>query len=384
MNRHPWRSGTTTRCWASTATPTKRHQEGLPQAGDEAPSGPQSGRPEGRRAVQGGQGSVRGALTDADKRAAYDRYGHAGVDPQRGHGGRRRGLRRASPTPSATSSATSSVRRPRRPRPSVYRGADLRYNLEITLEQAARGTETQIRIPTYEDCETCKGTGAKPGTQPADLPHLRRPGHRCACSRASSPSSRPARRATAPARSSRTPARPATARDGSRSRRRSSVKIPAGRGRRRSHPPLGRRASRASTAARPATSTSQIQLKPHAVFQRDGDDLHCEMPVSFTHGGARRRDRDSDARRLGEDQDSRRDAVAARSSACAARASRACAADDPGDLLCHVVVETPVQPHRAPEGAAARARGRSTSRTATATTRAPSRWMEKVREFFAG
>ena len=47
----------------------------------------------------------------------------------------------------------------------VFRGADLRYNLELSLEEAARGTEAKIRIPTMEQCETCHGTGAKPGTQ---------------------------------------------------------------------------------------------------------------------------------------------------------------------------------------------------------------------------
>ena len=53
-----------------------------------------------------------------------------------------------------------------RGRSNVYRGADLRYNLEIGLEEAARGTETKIRIPTMEECETCSGSGAKPGTKP--------------------------------------------------------------------------------------------------------------------------------------------------------------------------------------------------------------------------
>jgi molecular chaperone DnaJ len=48
----------------------------------------------------------------------------------------------------------------------VYRGADLRYNLELSLEDAARGAEVKIRIPTMDECETCKGTGAKPGTTP--------------------------------------------------------------------------------------------------------------------------------------------------------------------------------------------------------------------------
>jgi molecular chaperone DnaJ len=55
-------------------------------------------------------------------------------------------------------------------RSNIYRGADLRYNLEITLEQAAHGTETKIRIPTMEACEPCHGSGAKAGTQPKTCP----------------------------------------------------------------------------------------------------------------------------------------------------------------------------------------------------------------------
>ena len=107
-------------------------------------------------------------LSDPQKRAAYDQYGHAGVDPnmrggpgaegfggfaeafgdifgdmfggQRGAGGR--GGRQ------------------------MYRGNDLSYAMEITLEEAAKGKSTEIRIPSWDTCDTCHGSGAKPGTQP--------------------------------------------------------------------------------------------------------------------------------------------------------------------------------------------------------------------------
>ena len=69
--------------------------------------------------------------------------------------------------PSATSSATSSAAAAAAARgPQVYRGADLRYNLEITLEQAAHGFDTTIRVPSWDKCDTCHGSGAKPGTSP--------------------------------------------------------------------------------------------------------------------------------------------------------------------------------------------------------------------------
>ena len=109
-------------------------------------------------------------LSDGDKRARYDRFGHQGVaggaqgfDPSQfsgfedifgglgdifGFGG---GGRRAGP----------------------QRGADLRYDLEIKFEQAAKGVETNIQIPRHETCETCKGNGAAPGTEPATCPQCR-------------------------------------------------------------------------------------------------------------------------------------------------------------------------------------------------------------------
>src|SRR3954452_22719218 len=105
-------------------------------------------------------------LTEPEKRRAYDAYGHAGVNPQMG------GMGEGGPGFGGFAEAFGDIfsdifgGNQGRGRSSVFRGADLRYNLEVTLEQAARGTETKIRIPTMETCETCKGSGAKPGTQP--------------------------------------------------------------------------------------------------------------------------------------------------------------------------------------------------------------------------
>src|SRR3990167_1118007 len=83
-------------------------------------------------------------LSDQQKRAAYDQYGHAGVDPQaRGPGGGNGGFGDIFGDIFGGGG-----------RSNVYRGADLRYNLEISLEDAARGSETRIRIPTMVGCET--------------------------------------------------------------------------------------------------------------------------------------------------------------------------------------------------------------------------------------
>ena len=111
-------------------------------------------------------------LSDAQKRAAYDQYGHAGVDPQAGMGGGFGGG--GGGFADAFGGIFDEIFGGRGGggggRSNIYRGADLRYNLEITLEQAAHGTETKIRIPTMEECEVCHGSGAKAGTQPKTCP----------------------------------------------------------------------------------------------------------------------------------------------------------------------------------------------------------------------
>jgi molecular chaperone DnaJ len=109
------------------------------------------------------------ALKDPQRRAAYDRFGHGAFD--NGMGGGPHGF-------GADFSASMSAmfddlfgefmgqRRPRQ-RSARERGADLRYNMEITLSEAFEGKTAQIRVPTSVTCEPCKGSGAKAGTAPS-------------------------------------------------------------------------------------------------------------------------------------------------------------------------------------------------------------------------
>src|SRR5512138_3992317 len=91
-------------------------------------------------------------LCDAPKRAAYDQFGHAGVDPHAAGAGAGAGFG------DIFSDIFGEIfGGGRSGRSTVFRGADLRYNLEIALEQAAHGFETKIRIPAMATCETCKG-----------------------------------------------------------------------------------------------------------------------------------------------------------------------------------------------------------------------------------
>jgi molecular chaperone DnaJ len=117
-------------------------------------------------------------LTDARKRKAYDQFGHAGVDPSVGFGAAgARGFSGGAEGFGGFADAFGDIfgeifggQGGARGRGNgVFRGADLRYNLELSLEEAARGTEAKIRIPAMEECETCR-SGAKPGTQPKTCP----------------------------------------------------------------------------------------------------------------------------------------------------------------------------------------------------------------------
>ena len=98
-------------------------------------------------------------LADEQKREAYDRYGHAGVDPQ-GMGGAQGfsgGFGDLFSDVFGDVFGGGGARGP-------SRGSDLQYTLEITLEQAVKGTTAKIKIPTNVSCDTCDGSGAKPGT----------------------------------------------------------------------------------------------------------------------------------------------------------------------------------------------------------------------------
>lgn len=102
-------------------------------------------------------------LSDGQKRAAYDQYGHAAFEAGGMGGGSPFGAGGAQGFDFGDIFGDI-FGGGRGGRSQAHRGADLRYNMEITLEEAARGAEKQIRIPVMEECETCSGSGAKPGT----------------------------------------------------------------------------------------------------------------------------------------------------------------------------------------------------------------------------
>jgi molecular chaperone DnaJ len=108
-------------------------------------------------------------LTDPQKRAAYDQFGHAGVNPGAA-GGRDAGFGTGNFSDIFGDVFGDIFGGGGRGGSQVYRGADLQYNLEIDLPEAVNGVEVKIRVPKMDACTVCHGSGAKPGTQPETCP----------------------------------------------------------------------------------------------------------------------------------------------------------------------------------------------------------------------
>jgi molecular chaperone DnaJ len=222
-------------------------------------------------------------LSDARKRAAYDQFGHAGVDPSAGFGAAgARGADGFGGFADAFGDIFGEIFGQRGgPRGNgVYRGADLRYNLELSLEDAARGTEVKIRIPTMDECATCHGSGAKPGTQPQTCPTCHGRGEvRVSQGFFSIQQTCPQCHGTGKVVPDPCP----TCNGAGRVKKHKtlSVKIPAGVDQ-DDRIRLTGEGEHGMNGGPPGDLYVVVTLKPHPVFQRDGADLHCEMPLGFT------------------------------------------------------------------------------------------------------
>ncbi|MDD5035372.1 MAG: DnaJ domain-containing protein, partial [Methylococcaceae bacterium] len=109
-------------------------------------------------------------LSDPKKRSAYDQFGHAGVDPSMGGGAHGFGAENFGEVFGDIFGDIFGGAGGARRKGRAQRGADLRYNLDLTLEDAVSGTEVKIRVPTYVGCGDCGGSGAKKGSSPVTCP----------------------------------------------------------------------------------------------------------------------------------------------------------------------------------------------------------------------
>ena len=225
-------------------------------------------------------------LSDAKKREAYDRFGHAGVDPNMGAAGGA-GAGGFGGFADVFGDIFGDIFNGGRGgggggggRSNVYRGADLRYAMEVSLEQAAHGHTTEIRVPSWESCDVCQGSGAKPGTKPKTCHTCGGAGQvRIQQGFFSIQQTCPTCHGTG-----KVIPDPCTACDGvgrTKKNKTLEVKIPAGiddgmriRSAGNGEPGIN--------GGPPGDLYVEIRLKEHSVFQRDGDDLHCEVPISFT------------------------------------------------------------------------------------------------------
>ena len=220
-------------------------------------------------------------LNDPQKRAAYDRYGHAGVS----------GVGAGGFDPSAFAGfedifgslgdlfGFGDILGGRRRRGGPQRGSDLRYDLEISFEESYSGTETTIQIPREETCETCKGSGAAAGSSPEVCSQCRGTGQLrfqqgfltvarpCStCHGTGKVISRPCQACRGAGRVGR--------------ERKITAKIPAGIA-------TGQRLrlygeGEHGTAGGPAGDLYVVvHVQEHEFFHREGDDLYCEMPIAF-------------------------------------------------------------------------------------------------------
>ncbi|WP_026329866.1 molecular chaperone DnaJ [Thioalkalivibrio sp. ALE12] len=217
-------------------------------------------------------------LSDDQKRAAYDRYGHAGVD---GSGGGFGGGAGASNFSDIFEDIFGDIfgggggGRGQR----AYRGSDLQYNLDLTLEEAVFGTEVKIRIPTTVSCEACDGSGAEPGTSPETCPTCNGVGQvRIQQGFFSVQQTCP--RCEGSGKIVSSPCKSCHGKGRVQEQNTLDVKIPAGvdSGDRIR---LAGQGEAGMNGGPPGDLYVQVRVKPHKLFRREGSDLHCEVPVSF-------------------------------------------------------------------------------------------------------
>ena len=317
-------------------------------------------------------------LSDAQKRGAYDRYGHAGVDPSAGPGPGGQGFDGFADAFSDIFGDIFGGAGGGRGRSNVYRGADLRYNLEISLEEAARGAEKTIRIPTVEECDTCHGSGAKPGTQPKPCPTCGGAGQvRIQQGFFSIQQTCPKCHGTG--RIIPDPCRDCGGAGRVKRQKTLEVKIPAGidEGMRLRHAGHG---EPGVNGGPPGDLYVEIHIRTHPMFQRDHDDLHCEMPISFTTaalGGEIEIPTLEGMARLKIPAETQ----SGRVFRLRGKGIRNVRSQAHGDLMCHVVVETPVNLTERQKELLREFEEVSSGDADRHNPKAKS-WMDKVKDFF--
>jgi len=280
-------------------------------------------------------------LSDEKKRAAYDQFGHAGVDPNMRGGPGAEGFGGfAEAFGDIFGDVFGGQRGGQAGGRQVFRGGDLSYAMEVTLEEASQGKEAQIRIPGWEDCATCHGSGAKPGTKVATCTTCH--GHGAVQMRQgffSVQQTCPQCKGTG--KLIPTPCVACHGVGKSKTNKTLEVKIPAGiddgmRIRSTGNGEPG------ANGGPPGDLYIEIRIKKHDIFEREGDDLHCAVPISFTTaalGG------EIDVPTLAGKAsiDIPEGTQGGKQFRLRGKGIKGVRSSYPGDLYCHVTVEIPVK-----------------------------------------
>jgi len=217
-------------------------------------------------------------LKDDQKRAAYDRFGHAAFE-QGGQGGARGGFDFAQGFADIFDEMFGDFGGGRRGR-GPGRGSDLRYNLEISLDDAFRGSQKTIRVPTLGACEACNGSGGEAGAKPISCPTCQ--GHgKVRAQQGFFTIERSCPTCGGQGRVIEQPCRVCAGTGRTRKEKTLSVTIPAGveDGTRIRLAGEGEAGMRGSP---PGDLYIFLTVAAHRFFQRDGADLHCRVPIPMT------------------------------------------------------------------------------------------------------
>jgi len=218
-------------------------------------------------------------LSDPQKRAAYDQFGHAGVDAAAGGGG---GFRSGANFSDIFDDVFGDIfggGRAGGGRTQSFRGSDLRYDLDLTLEEAVQGATVKVRIPTQVKCKSCNGSGAKKGTSPSVCTTCGGQGQvRMQQGFFSIQQACPRCKGTGKIITEPCPTCHGHGR--TQESKMLSVKIPAGvdNGDRIRLSGEGEAGENGGPAG---DLYVQVRVKPHPIFSREGNNLYCEMPISF-------------------------------------------------------------------------------------------------------
>ncbi len=219
-------------------------------------------------------------LSDPQKRAQYDQFGHAGVSGAGGFGGGFGGFGAGSPFGDVFGDIFGDIfgGGSGRSRGQGRRGDDLLYNLEINFEEAAFGAEKKIDVPYAKRCGTCNGSGAKPGTDPTTCPTCRGAGQ-VRYQQGFFSVSKTCGQCNGEGKIVETPCPDCKGKGSTRDTKTLSVKVPAG-------VETGTRLKMTGEGGQGKGGPNgdlyiAIAVKDHPLFQREDTNIICEIPISF-------------------------------------------------------------------------------------------------------